>query len=204
MSDERRPGPAGLVLDVAVVTGCVLALGVLVGVVWPQLADPVLSERTAQGISTNEVQLGKVFSSDGWFTVLGFGGSLLLGAGLMLRRRSREAVVLLLLLVGTYVAARYVAQPLGLSLGPSDPVKVLTDAKVGATAPQQLDISSRADRLAWPLGAAIGALVVLLGANRLERDRVRRDDAASSGLLRADGLPPQASADDRTPSTSGD
>ena len=161
----------GFLVDLGLVAASVCVLGLAVGLLWPQLVDPALSERTAEGISTSEVQLGRVFSADGWFVVLGFVGSLLLGATLMLRRRGHEVVVLLLLLLGCYLAADHVAEPIGVSLGPPDPVKVLTDAEVGETAPARLALTSQADLLSWPLGAAVGALVVLLAATRLERDR---------------------------------
>jgi hypothetical protein len=162
---------SGFLVDLGLVAASVCVLGLAVGLLWPQLVDPALSERTAEGISTSEVQLGQVFSADGWFVILGFLGSLVLGAALMLRRRGHEVVVLLLLLVGTYLAADHVAQPIGISLGPPDPVEVLTDAEVGDTAPVRLALTSQADLLSWPLGGAVGALIVLLGATRLERDR---------------------------------
>jgi hypothetical protein len=172
VNDARpRDSVRGFLVDLALVAALVVVLGLVVGVLWPQLVEPMLSERTAQGISTSEVQLGKAFSADGWFVALGFLGSLVLGAVLMLRRRGHEVVVLLLLLVGTYLAADQVAQPLGKALGPPDPVKVLSDAEVGDTAPARLRLTSRADQLSWPLGAAVGAVVVLLAATRLERDR---------------------------------
>jgi hypothetical protein len=187
----------GFLVDLALVSACVLALGLVVGVVWPQLVDPPLAERTAQGISTSEVQLGRAFAVDGWFVVLGFAGSLVLGALLMLRRRGHEVVVLLLLLGGTYLAADQVAAPLGISLGPADPVKVLTHAKVGDTAPSRLCtvvrtddgprcvLSSRSDALSWPFGAAVGALVVLLSVSRLERDRAERSSADDRSAVAA-------------------
>jgi hypothetical protein len=181
VNDGRpRSRVTGLLVDLALVAASVAVLGLVVGVAWPQLVDPALSERTAQGISTSEVELGKIFSADGWFVVLGFAGSLVLGALLMLRRRGHEVWVLLLLLVGTYLAARWVAEPIGISLGPPDPVALLTRAEVGATAPGRLELSSRADHLVWPLGAAIGALLVLLSVSRLERDQRQRSpqDAA--------------------------
>ncbi len=181
--DGRRGALVGALVDVALVALGVVVLGLLVGFVWPQLVDPALAERTAEGISTDEVQLGKVFSSDGWFVVLGFVGTALLGALLMLRRRGHEVVVLLLLLGGSYLAARGIAEPIGIALGPPDPVKVLTKAEVGDTAPARLcttvkrdgkercELSSRADHLAWPLGGAVGSLLVLLAVTRLDRDR---------------------------------
>jgi hypothetical protein len=152
-------------------------------VLWPQLVDPAMSERTAEGISTDEVQLGKLFAADGWFIVLGFVGSAILGALLMLRRRGHEVVVLLLLLAGTYVAARWIAEPLGVALGPPDPVAVLSKGEVGDKAPSRLctvekddgkdvcRLTSRSDHLAWPLGGAVGSLVVLLAVTRLGHSR---------------------------------
>jgi hypothetical protein len=156
-------------VDAGLVVAGVLVLGLVVGVVWPQLVEPALSQRTAQGISTSEVQLARIFSADGWFVVLGFLGSALLAGALLLRRSAHEVVVLLILLAGTYLAGWQVAEPVGKALGPPDPVPVLTDAKVGTTAPVQVQLTSEADRLSWPLGAAVGALVVLLGVSRLDR-----------------------------------
>ena len=178
-----RDSVRGFLVDLALVAASVAVLGFVVGVLWPQLVQTPLAERTEQGISTSEVQLGRAFAADGWFVVLGFVGSLVLGALLMLRRRGHEVVVLLLLLGGTYLAADFVAKPIGFSLGPPDPVSVLTDAEVGETAPARLcteiptedgtrcDLSSRSDVLAWPLGAAVGSLLVLLTVTRLERQR---------------------------------
>lgn len=184
MRQGGRRGTAGaLLVDLALVAVCVAVLGLLVGVLWPQLVDPALSVRTSEGISTSEVQLGKVFSADGWFVVLGFVGSALLGGALMLRRRGHEVVVVLLLLGGTYLAARFIAEPLGESLGPPDPVTVLTDAEVGDTAPVQLRVTSRADRLAWPLGGAVGSLLVLLAVTRLEHDRHRSATDPQDGVV---------------------
>lgn len=193
----------GFLVDLALVAGCVLALGFLVAVLWPQLVDPAMSERTAEGISTDEVQLGKLFAADGWFIVLGFVGSAILGALLMLRRRGHEVVVLLLLLGGTYVAARWVAEPLGVALGPPDPVAVLSKGEVGDKAPSRLctvekdddgkevcRLTSRSDHLAWPLGGAVGSLVVLLAVTRLGRDR---PNSPPQEELRADAR--QTSAD---------
>ena len=184
MRDDRRRGAlAGVLVDLGLVAGSVVVLGLLVGVLWPQLVDPAMSERTEVGISTDEVQLGKLFAADGWFIVLGFVGSALLGALLMLRRRGHDLLVLLLLLAGTYLAAVGIAQPLGIALGPPDPVTVLSKGEVGDTAPARLCtvkeedgkevcvLSSRSDHLAWPLGAAVGSLVVLLSVSRLGRDR---------------------------------
>lgn len=181
----------GFLVDLVLVAVAVVVLGVAVGFWWPQLVHPAMSERTAEGISTSEVQLGRIFAADGWFVVLGFLGSVLLGGLLMLRRRGHEVVVLLLLLVGTYLAATRIAAPIGISQGPPDPVSVLRDAEVGATAPVRLctvdesapgrpcELTSEADPLSWPLGAAIGALVVLLGATRMEsRDRRGAEEAA--------------------------
>ena len=56
-----------------------------------------------------------------------------------------------------------------------EPAFMPSDAEVGDTAPVQLEVTSRADHLAWPLGGAIGSLLVLLAVTRLEHDRRRSD-----------------------------
>ena len=212
MREDRRRGTlAGVLVDLSLVAGSVVVLGLLAGVLWPQLVDPAMAERTADGVSTDEVQLGKLFAADGWFIVLGFVGSAILGALLMLRRRGHEVVVLLLLLGGTYLAARGIAEPIGVALGPPDPVAVLSKGEVGDKAPSRLctiqkddkgevikdddgkevcGLSSRADLLAWPLGGAVGSLVVLLAVTRLGHDRPK---SPPHGDLTAD--PPHVAAD---------
>ena len=203
MREDRRRGTlAGVLVDLSLVAGSVIVLGLLVAVLWPQLVDPAMAERTAEGVSTDEVQLGKLFAADGWFIVLGFVGSAILGALLMLRRRGHEVVVLLLLLAGTYLAAREIAAPIGIALGPPDPVAVLSKGEVGDKAPSRLctvkkedgkevcELSSRADLLAWPLGGALGSLVVLLAVTRLGHDRPK---SPPHGDLKADA--PQVAAD---------
>lgn len=146
-----------------------VVLAAVVALLWPQLVTPSLATRTETGVSTTEVELGNRFSADGWFVLLGAGGSLLIGGLLMARRRTDELLVLLVALVASLVLS-YAAAWFGPVLGPPDPVSVLTDAEVGATAPSQVRTSSRAVHLAWPLGTAIGALVVLLATRRLEQD----------------------------------
>ena len=193
MSQGSARSPlVGPLLDLVLVVVGVVVLGLAVGVAWPHLVDPALSQRTAQGISTDEVQLARIFSADGWFVVLGFSGSLLLGALLMLRRRGHEVAVLLLLLAGTYLSAWRIAEPLGKAIGPPDPVSVLTSAKVGATAPVQVRVTSDADRLSWPLGAALGSLVVLLGVNRLESRERHRSEGHDGFVAEQDAAAPSA------------
>ena len=217
--EQVRALVVAALVDLSLVAAGVLVLGLAVGFLWPQLVHPALSERTAQGISTNEVQLAKIFAADGWFVVLGFLGSLLLGALLMLRRRGHEVVVLLLLLGGTYLSGWQVAQPLGIALGPPDPVSVLRDAQVGDTAPVRLcavdesepgkpcELGSAADLLSWPLGAALGSLVVLLGVTRAERHRPDADRPDAVPVAAGPGHPdgdPHAVAVDDAPHASAD
>ena len=158
--------------DVAVIVGVFLLAGVVVGLVWPHLFDPAVAVRTPEGISTDEVQLGKEFASDGWFIVLGMGVGLVLGLLLMLTRHTHE-VVSLLAIVAAAAAAAYVAAQLGAAVGPADPASILEKADVGASAPTQVRLESSVGYLIWPLFAALGALLVLW------RGPVRHRDAAT-------------------------
>lgn len=149
-----------LVRDVAIALVAFLVAAVLVGVLWPQLVDPVVVERTDLGLLTDEVALGDRFDAVGWYSLLGGGFGLLLGVGLLARRQAHEVVAVLAVLAGAFLAAWLSAQ-LGTALGPEDPDKVLAGGEVGATAEEQVVLTADVAYLVWPISAMIGAVVVL-------------------------------------------
>lgn len=162
----RRAAPRllGLVL-VVVAFGLV---GVLAGLLWPQLVDPVMVTRTGAGTATGEVDLSERFDNDGWYSVLAAGLGLLLGVLLTLwlrRRREPEVPALVAVLVGAALAAWLMAR-VGTAVGPSDPVTVLADAEIGANAPDRVRVSAGAAYLVWPIAAVAGALAVLWRPSR--------------------------------------
>lgn len=149
-----------LLADVLVVLGAFAVAAVVVGVVWPQLVDPVVVEVTEMGLLTDEVALGDRFDVVGWYSLLSGGFSLVLGALLVAVRRSHEVVTVLAVLVGACLAALLAAR-IGTWLGPDAPARVLADAEVGATAEDRIVLTAEVAYLAWPISALAGALVVL-------------------------------------------
>src|SRR5690242_2779780 len=107
-------------------------LGVVAGVLWSQLADPVVATRTAQGVASGESDLAKQVTSDGWFAAIGFVGCLLAGLALTVWRRTDEVVTLLALVAGSLLAA-WLCSWVGGVLGPDPAAQTLADAAVGKT-----------------------------------------------------------------------
>jgi hypothetical protein len=143
-------------------------LGVVAGVLWAQLADPVVATRTAEGVASGEGEVGKQVTADGWFTVIGLVGSALVALGLMLRRGADALVTLLALVAGSLVAAWICVQVGGL-VGPAPAAETLAREAVGKTAEDQLSVHTWVAYLAWPFGVVVGSLVVLLGSRGSDR-----------------------------------
>jgi uncharacterized membrane protein YeaQ/YmgE (transglycosylase-associated protein family) len=143
-------------------------LGVVAGVLWSQLADPVVATRTAEGVSSGEVDLAKQVTSDGWFAAIGFVGCLVAGVVLMVWRRRDEVVTLVALVAGAVLAA-WLCRQVGTLLGPDPAAQTLANAAVGKTAEDQLQVHTWVVYLTWPFGAVLGSLVVLLGLRGSDR-----------------------------------
>ena len=154
------PDPGRALRDVAVVLLAFLAGAVLVGLLWPQLVDPVVVTRAEDGLLTGEVALGDRFDTVGWYSLLSGGCALVLAVLLSLWRRGHEVVTLLAVLAGSCVAAWLSAQ-VGTWVGPDDPAQVLRDAEVGATAPDRVALAADVAYLVWPIAALVGSVVVL-------------------------------------------
>ncbi len=146
--------------DAGVILVVFLLVGAVAGAVWPHLVHPVTVSRIDAGLSTGEVDLSWRFDNDGWFSVLGGAAGLLTGLVLMVWRRSHE-VVSLLMVTGSAFLASWVCATVGTALGPEDPQKVLAGAASGATAPDMVRVTSEAAYYVWPIGAVLGALLVL-------------------------------------------
>jgi len=157
---ERPVHGRSLVTDVVVVIGVFLVAGLVVGLVWPQLVEPVTVTRTDAGIGTAEVELANTFDHDAWYSLLGGVSGLVLGVVLTAWRRSHETVTLLVLVAGALLAA-WLSSFIGAWVGPEPAAVALADAPVGATAPDEVRVTSDAAYLAWPVGAVLGAVVVL-------------------------------------------
>ena len=168
-----------MLVDLGVVVVAFLVAGVLTGVIWPQLVDPVIVTRDAAGISTGEVALAERFDNDGWYAVLAGGSGLVLGLVLTAWRRTHEVVTLLGVVAGAFLAA-WVSAEVGTLVGPDDPERLLANAEVGATAHDLVTVSAEAAYFVWPIAAVVGAMIVLWsppGHRLLARDgRASEDD----------------------------
>jgi hypothetical protein len=148
--------------DALVILVTLAVLGVVAGVLWSQLAEPVVATRTAEGVVSGEAELAKQVTADGWFAVIGFVGCLLAGLGLTAWRRTDEVVTLVALVAGSLLAAWLCVQ-VGTLLGPDPAASTLAGAAVGKTADNELAVHTWVVYLGWPFGAVVGSLLVLLG-----------------------------------------
>lgn len=177
VSDEaaaaERPSlltSSGPVADVLVVLGCFLVLGLVCGALWWLLVDPAMFTRVKSGGAMDEAQLGKRFNADGWYAVIAGVAGLVTGSVLTWWRSRDFLLTTVLLFVGAVFAAAAMAL-VGWVLGPPDPTTLLGSAKVGAHFPVQLKVIGNAPYLVWPIGALLGALLVLWSSSRgSERD----------------------------------
>jgi hypothetical protein len=169
-----------VVRDVVVVLVTFLVAGVAVGVLWPQLVEPVMVTRTDVGLSTGEVPLTRRFEHDAWYSLLGGGAALFLGVLLTLWRRAHETVTLVAVVLAALLAAA-VSSFVGTAVGPEPADVVLAEAEVGATAPDELTVTADAAYLAWPLGAVVGAVVVLWAPSAGARAGSRGDREHTPG-----------------------
>lgn len=156
-ADRVRAGVADLAVSVLVM----VALALVAAVLWKALVHLPTFQRTAQGAEMDQVQLAKLVGIEGWYVVLG-GVAGLLGAAALTLLRAREPVWIVVCIVLASVIGAVVMWQVGLHLGPQSPTAALRSAHVGGTAPVQLHPRSKAVAIAWPLGATIGAVIVLL------------------------------------------
>ena len=155
--------------DVLLVLGVFLVLGLLGGLLWPVLVTPAEFTKSTAGGSMGENELSKQFGADGWYVVIGFLTALAAGLVLTAWRSRDPLLVSLLLVVGACVAAG-VMELVGHWTGPGDPTAALQAAAIGAKVPESLDVDSASIYLAWPFGALVGALFVLMGTG-VPRDK---------------------------------
>ena len=161
----------GLLADAAAVLGVLLLLGLVAGVVWPQLVDPVVFTRTADDVASGEVALAEQFDADGWYVVLAAVAGVVAGVVLTLWRDRDPVATVVLLLLGSCVAA-WVMQQVGTALGPPDAREALRDAAVGTTAPDRTTVRATAAYAVWPMATSLGAVAVLW-TRRASHDEVQ-------------------------------
>jgi hypothetical protein len=104
------------------------------------------------------------FSGTATYVVVAFGLALLLGlvGGWLARNKAVAGIIAVLVGAGLGVL---VMTLLGESFSPPDPATLLAGHKVGDTLPGHLAVSSWTPYLAWPVGAMLAYLVLMLSFN---------------------------------------
>lgn len=161
-----RPSPLRhpLVADVLIVLAWFVVAAVVGALVWWQVTPLAAYTRTATDAGMGEDQLGRQVSADGWFFAIALLGGLVSGVALLALRRRDPVVTVVLVTLGGLLAA-WLMLRVGLWLGPADPEGVLKDVAVGGKVPLQLETHTTGVFLAWPIGALLGATVVLWGSD---------------------------------------
>lgn len=166
----------GALRDTGVVLGTFVLLGVVCGVAWWLLVDlPEFSRGRGGGSSMGEVELGKRFNADGWYTVLALVVGFLAGGALTWWRSRDYLLTTVLLVPGAGIAAATTAV-VGGALGPSDSRSGVELVQPGEPVTVALALGSDVAYLMWPIAALAGALMVLWSGTRDPRGRPEPSD----------------------------
>lgn len=170
----RGAGPALAFLALA------LGIGAGVGVVWQAVVSPPGYTVGADGgAATSERGLAEFIEGDAWYTALGLGVGLVLGAVAWWRLRQLGWPVVLLAVVGGFAAA-LLCWFVGEQLGPGELEPRLARARPGEVVPIELTVRAKVAVAVWPFAATVP---ILLGAS-LARDDEERDVSRSAAAGR--------------------
>jgi hypothetical protein len=167
-STPRGEHGNGPVREALVVLAVFAVAGLLAGLLWAQLTEPVQVTKGPAGTGIDEVELGHQFAADGWFLVIGGVAGIALGAAVTAWGvvRGRQLVSLVLLVLAGAALATVVMRLTGRVAGPGDPEAVLADAPVLSTAPARLEVHAPVVDLTWMVAVLLGTLGVLLSPLR--------------------------------------
>ena len=143
-----------------------LVAGATAGVVWQAVVSPPgYTVGDDGGAATSERGLAEVIEGDAWYTALGLGVGLALGAVAWWRLRQLGWPVVLLAVAGSFVAA-LLCWFVGQQLGPGELEPRLARARPGDVVPIELTVRAKVAVAVWPFAATVP---ILLGAS-LARD----------------------------------
>ena len=168
---ESTPGARvrGPLLDLAVVAGWFLAAGLLGGWVWSRVVALPQVTKTGDSATLSPEELVKQVGIDGWFCVIAVVGGLLSGVLLLAWRRREPLLMVVLVVLGAGLAA-WLMIHVGGALGPGDERTALRGLAEGAQVSEQLVLHAPGVAWAWPITAALGALIYLWVLARPGRD----------------------------------
>jgi len=132
-------------------------LGCLAGWLWSVWADPALFVVTRDNAVMGEVEAGRQFGADVVYSAIAVVAGLVAGS-VMGWRYPRVGWLLPVVVTVASGAAALLAWKLGMALGPPDPRATLSEAAVGATVPERLDVHARGLLLLWPIAALVGLI----------------------------------------------
>jgi len=136
-------------------------LGVIAGAVWEVVWTP-----PGQVIAKHQVffdsyaSLRRVFTGTGWYVIVGGIGSALLALVVAIFARGRELLTLVLVIVGSAIAAVLMLK-VGTLMGPADPASIAHHTTGRATVSGQLTVEGKSvlgvksPYLIWPMASLL-------------------------------------------------
>jgi hypothetical protein len=153
VDDDGRRGLLGSGSPVRTILLVLLAyavLGAVAGVVWEWVWTP-----PGQVIAKHQVfydsysSLRRVFTGTGFYVLVGAVASAVLALVVSILVRGRELMVLVLVLVGSALAAALMWR-VGTWLGPADPATLAAHTTGRDTVPGELSVQGKSPYLVWP------------------------------------------------------
>lgn len=137
--------------------------GAIAGFVWERVWTPATGVVIDhQWRPEDALALQQEFSGTGWYVVVGAAVGLLLGLAASLLVDRVPLLTLLAVVAGSALAG-WLMLRVGVALGPADPQSLAAAAEDGTRLPAQLAVSGWSPFIAFPAGALVGLVIVLLG-----------------------------------------
>lgn len=159
-SDARRGDLAAAAVDAAITAVWFVVTGLVGALVWWQVATLPQVRKTGDTATLSPEELVKQVGVDGWFFVIAAVGGLLSAVLLMVWRRRDPLLMVVLVVLGAGLASLLMVHA-GLALGPGKEIVALRHLPEGAQVSTRLKLHAPGVAWAWPIGAALGALIYL-------------------------------------------
>jgi hypothetical protein len=164
--DRARPGllaPGSPVRTAVLVLAAYVVVGAVAGVVWEWVWTPpgqVIQQH--QIYYDSYVSLRRVFTGTGFYVVVGGVASALVALGVCVLTRARELLVLVLVVVGSSVAAALMWW-VGTRLGPADPQPLVAHTEAVTPVSGNLTVAGKSPYLVWPMISLLVLALVYFG-----------------------------------------
>jgi hypothetical protein len=155
-----RLGPGSAARTVLLVLLTYAVVGAVAGVVWEWVWTPpgqVITQH--QVFYDSYASIRREFTGTGIYVLVAVGGGALAAFASCLLGRGRELLVLVMVLVGSAVAA-LVMRWVGTTLGPGDPASLAAHTVARTRVSGKLTVAGKSPYLAWPM-ASLFVLAIL-------------------------------------------